>query len=69
MMFATGPLAKGMLRNNPELSAQIDQANASAAEMSRMQQEWSEQAKKARFAGDSSEPAFGEPMDDARGSF
>ncbi len=70
MMFATNPMAKAMLRDKPGVQEQIDQANASAAEWSRMEQEMAAQPRKnPDWSDGGSEPAFGEPMDDARGSY
>jgi hypothetical protein len=69
MMFATNPMAKGMLSNQPGVQEQINEANASAAEWSRMEQEMAANPPaNPGWSDDSSEPAFGEPMDDAQGS-
>lgn len=39
MMFATGPMAKGMINANPEMKAQIDAANSSAQAMNQFERQ------------------------------
>jgi hypothetical protein len=44
MMFATAPMAKGMIQANPELAGHIEQANAAAAMMNEAKEEIDEVA-------------------------
>lgn len=73
MLFAANPMAKEALRNKPGVQEQINRANASAARMARMEQDMEQDgpadASGTAWEDGGSEPAFGQPMDDARGSF
>ncbi len=42
MMFATAPMAKGMINSNPQLQASVAQANEAAAMMNQAQEEMDE---------------------------
>lgn len=66
MMFATSPVAKSMLGNNPEMQAQIENANEAMLTMSELEQDMADYEAQKKFeqkygedwgksAGDSSE--------------